>query len=154
LLNIQEEEAEMKIRKATKKYLKEISKLFLTESAKKPYEQKCNERTAFKKVKELFSKEDIFIVVSEEKIIGFITLEVRLGSRGKKVYIDELWLEADYRGKGIGKRLIKFVEAAYLKKGIKSIYLISDKRSRAFGFYKKLRYKADPNDVLMAKRLR
>ena len=43
----------MKILKAKKKNLREISEIFRIESAKKPYFQRWNKRTAIKKINKL-----------------------------------------------------------------------------------------------------
>jgi len=144
----------MKIHKATKKDLKEVSKIFLIETAKKPYHQTWNKRTALEKIKELFHKGDIYVVIIEKKIIGFIAMITNLGSRGMEAHIEELWLKSAYQGQGIGKTLMKFIEDKYRNKKTISLALISDKRSKAFKFYKKLEYKAYNDYALMGKKLK
>jgi len=144
----------MKIRKAKKEDLKEISEIHLIETAKKPYLQKWNKYTTFKKIKELFEKGEIYIIKEVEKIIGYIAINSSIGSRGKKIYIDELWLREEYQGKGYGRVLINFIEKYSKNKGAKVIWLISDNKSKAFGFYNKLKFKPHFEDVLMVKELK
>jgi aminoglycoside 6'-N-acetyltransferase I len=143
----------MKIRKATKKDLKEIANIHLIETAKKPYQQLWTEKTASEKIRELFRYQDIFIPVEGKNILGFISIKISLGSKGKSALIDELWLKEEWQGKGIGKKLIRFIESYYKKENVRTICLVSDKRSKAFGFYKKLKFKPHFEDVLMAKRI-
>jgi len=143
----------IKIRKATKKDLKDISNIFRKETSKRPYFQKWTQKTALEKIIEFFKKGDIYLVMIEKKIVGFIILHISLGYNGKEAFIDELWLKSDYQGKRIGKILMRFIEDKYKDKGIKSIYLISDINSNAFCFYKKLKYKGYNDFVLMSKKL-
>ena len=144
----------MKIRKATKKDLKEISELFLIETSRPPYKQAWNKRTALQKTKELSKIGEIYIVLEEKKIIGFVAVIINLGSRGKGAHVDELWIKKEKQGQGIGRKLMEFLEDRYEKQGMKHISLISDDRSKAFGFYKKLNYKICPEDSLMVKELK
>jgi ribosomal protein S18 acetylase RimI-like enzyme len=144
----------MKIQKATVKDLKEISELFLIETARPPYKEAWSKRTALQKIKELFKMGEIYIVLEEKEIIGFIAIIVSLGSRGRRAHVDELWIKKGKQGQGIGKFLVEFIENRCRKQGIKIISLISDNRSKAFGFYKKLKYKDYPEDSLMGKKLK
>ena len=66
----------MKIRKATKKDLKKIAEIFRIESAKKPYLQKRNRKKALDKIKEYFKNEDIYISILNNKIAGFIIVNI------------------------------------------------------------------------------
>src|SRR4030042_1204669 len=115
---------EMKIRKATKRDLKEISQIHLVEAVKKPYLQKWNKKTAFEKIKELFEKGEIYFIELDRKIAGYIAVFSSLGSRGKVVIIEEIWLKEKYQGKGYGTMLINFIGDTYKKKGIKTMGLI------------------------------
>jgi aminoglycoside 6'-N-acetyltransferase I len=143
----------MRIRKATKKDLNEISKLFLAETAKKPYQQPWNKKTSLQKINEFFKEGDIYIVLEQNEIIGFIVLIIHLGSKGKSVHVEELWLKSECQNKGIGRKVMEFVEKKYKKQGVRNISLVSDKRSKAFGFYKKLKYESYPEYMLMGKKL-
>ena len=58
----------MKIRKAGKKDLKEISKILRKESGKKPYTEKWTDKTAFAKINELFKIYEIYITMVSGKI--------------------------------------------------------------------------------------
>jgi N-acetylglutamate synthase-like GNAT family acetyltransferase len=142
----------MEIRKAKKGDLKEIAEIFRVETAKEPYLMNWNEKTSLMKIKELFEIGEIFIL-EEKKIIGFIAIQIRLGSKGKKAIVDELWIKQDFQGKGFGKSLINFLENYLKKKNIFRIAVISDKNSKAYGFYEKLNFKAYPEDILMAKKI-
>ena len=142
------------IRKAVKRDFKDISEIFGKESSKKPYLQKLTEKTALERIIEFSKTDDIFVVVANDKIIGFIVSHIGIEEKGKGAFVKETWLKPEYQGKGIGKMLMRFIEKRYKDKGAKSIFLMAHKKSGAFGFYKKLKYKEHNNFVLMGKKLK
>ncbi len=140
------------IRKAKKSDLKIVSELFRTESAKKPYFQEFNKKTAFEKITEFFKEYDLYLAIDNKKIIGFIALNINI--KGKKAEVEELWLKPNYQGKGIGKSLMKFIEDKCKEKGIKSIGLMANQNSKALHFYKKLKYKVKHELLYMKKKIK
>jgi len=142
------------IRKATKKDWKDISDIFIKESSKKPYSQKWTKKTAFDKVKEFLKENETYVALVNKKIVGFASLNITVEGNGKGATVRELWLKSEFQGQGIGKMLIKFVEDKCKNNGIGSIFLISNKTSKAFGFYKKIGYKTYDKDILMGKKLK
>lgn len=141
----------MKIRKARKGDLEEIAEIYRVESAKKPYGTKYSRASALKDVSELI-KEDLYVAVEKEKIIGFVSSHV-IQSNKKHAYIDELWIRHNYQGKGAGKKLMEFVEDMYVKRGISKIRLVTKIKANAYGFYKKLKYGDSVDTVFMDKKL-
>jgi len=75
---------------------------------------------------------EIFILVEDDCVIGTVSL-------GKN-QIGELYVDPDYAGRGIGKKLLNFIEKYAKSKDIKNIYLFSTVSSEKF--YKKNGYKA------------
>jgi len=141
----------MKIRKAKKEDLEDISKIFKIESAKKPYAQEWTKKTSLEKITKSFREDIVHIAVVNEEIVGFIISRV---SKDKQVYIDEFWIKKHYQKKGVGKALIKLIEKECKKKGAKSIRLIANQKSGAIQFYKKLKYKINPTFVCMSKKIK
>lgn len=79
----------------------------------------------------------------EGKILGIISISKRRAFYcGDKVaIIEDLIVDEQSRGKGIGKELVEFVERELKKEGIKGIELVSDvHRSEAHEFWDKLGY--------------
>ena len=140
----------MKIRKIRKEDLKEVAKILMKESVKKPYNEKFSPNSAKKDVLEFF-KYDLYVATDGEKIIGFIASHI-VNSDKKKAYIDELWIRYDYQGNGVGKMLVKFIENMYKKKSLSVMRLTTKKNAKAYGFYKKLKYK-DADLVYMERKL-
>lgn len=141
----------MKIRKAKKEDIKEISRLFRIESSKKPYSQKWSEKEALKKIKKIFELGNIYICILEKNILGFISI---VGEGKKEAYIDEFYVNSKYQGKGIGTRLLEFAEKECQKKGINKITVMANRKARAFKFYKKFKYNPNYEDIFMTKTIK
>lgn len=142
----------MRIRKAKKEDFKEIAEILMKESSKKPYNEKYTLETTLKAINK-FAKDELYIATNEKEIIGFIASNITTDNK-KKACIEELWLRPIYQGKGIGKSLVQFIEEKYKKKGVNIIRLVSKKNSKAFGFYKKIKYKEYKELVFMEKKLK
>ena len=141
---------EFKIRKAKKEDLKEIVKIMMEESVKKPHNKKFTPGSAKKGVLDFF-KHELYLTEDKGKIIGFIASHI-VNSDKTKAYIDELWILQRFQKKGSGKMLVKFIESLYKKKGLFKMRLTTKKKAMAYGFYKKLKYK-DADLVYMEKKL-
>ena len=141
-----------KIRKAVKKDLKEVAEIFRKETAKKPYFQKRDKKTTLKKINEFFKKEDVYVIIVNKKIVGFIVSHININ--GKEAQIKELWLKTDHQGKGLGTALMEFIEKKYKKKKVKEIGVVANKKARALYFYEKLKYKKKHDFFYMSKKLR
>ncbi len=142
----------MKIRKAKKEDFKDIAKILIKESSKKPYDDKYDLKSALKEIRDL-SKKDLYVYEDEKEIVGFIASSITLEDK-KKAYVDELWLKPKFQKRGIGKKLMNLVENKYKKKGVKKIRLATRRKAGAFKFYKKLKYKERKDFVFMEKKLK
>ena len=140
------------IQKAVKKDLREISIIFKKESAKKPYSQKWDQKTALKKILEYSKRGKIYAVRIKDEVAGFVIITFNVWENGKSAFIDELWLRPVYQKKGMGSVIMNFVEGECRRKKVNSVFLITNKAG-AFEFYKKLNYLHLENFVLMRKRL-
>ena len=143
----------MIIKKATKKDLKEISDIFRKESSKKPYIQKWTQKTAFEKITKSYKENDIYLVLVDKKVAGFVISSIH-PNNPKKAYIDELWLKSGYQGKGLGKSLVRFIEDKYKSRGVEIMQVVSKRKAGAFKFYNKLEYNESKELAFMDKRLK
>ncbi|MCW8965721.1 MAG: GNAT family N-acetyltransferase [Candidatus Pacearchaeota archaeon] len=141
----------VKIRKAKKEDFNEIAKILMNESSKPPYNEKYTLKISLKETNN-FSKDELYIAEDKKNILGFIASNITPDNK-KKAYINELWLKPVSQGKGIGRLLVNFIEKLYKKKGVKTIRLVSKTNSKAFGFYKKLKYKEYKEMVFMEKKI-
>jgi ribosomal protein S18 acetylase RimI-like enzyme len=144
----------MIIRKATKKDIGNIAEIFWIESSKPPYNKKRTLQKVIGIVKNDFKSSDIYVAITNNKIIGFITVQIDSGIKDK-LWINEIWVLKEFQGKGIGKKLMAKVESIYKKKGINIFELVADTRKGgALGFYKKLKYHEDKSMMFMRKELK
>jgi len=134
---------QLKLRKAKKIDLNQISKIFMTEFNKEPYYEKWTYKSAVKKINEYFKKSIIFIIEQNNKLIGFIIISLKLWSDGKRGHINEIVISNEYQGRGYGKLLINKAESYFKYMGIKIITLESLNISKAFNIYKKMGFKED-----------
>jgi GNAT superfamily N-acetyltransferase len=89
---------------------------------------------------------DTFVAVSEEKVVGFITIEesMDLVSPIGCLRINGIAVRHEYQRRGIGTKLMAHAEAFAKENGLSSIILNSGvKRKAAHAFYKSLGYDMD-----------
>lgn len=82
------------------------------------------------------SLDKIFLVVEEDnKVIGFI---LGYPLTQKLVYLDLMTVHKNYRGKGIGQKLIKTFKEELKKRGVKEYLLFTPSfNKRTINFYQK-----------------
>lgn len=83
----------------------------------------------------------ILVIDNNEEIIGFIIFQIK-NKHAKKVYIDQLIIKENQRGKGLGKLLINEIEQLAKKENCKRIeFDCWAFNNNAFEMYKHLGYK-------------
>ncbi len=89
-----------------------------------PFDKKLTEENLH-----LFIQNDqlgkIWLIKDNVTTIGYIVLAFGFSFefKGRDAFIDEFYLTAGYRGKGIGKEVIAFVSAEAPKLGVKALHL-------------------------------
>jgi ribosomal protein S18 acetylase RimI-like enzyme len=89
-----------------------------------PFDER-RRRTTF----EDFAKEASFgqawLIFVGEKLAGYVilTLGFSFEYRGRDAYIDELYVDAPFRGRGLGRKTVEFVEEAARELGVNAIHL-------------------------------
>jgi len=141
----------MIIRKAKPSDLKQIAEIFWIESSKPPYNKKRTHEKALNRIKEDFRSNDLYIVIINNSIIGFVMVQRDSGIKNQ-LWINEIWILKEYQGQGIGKKLMEEIENIYKKKGIKIFELVAHTgKGGALNFYKKIGYAIDDSMVFMKK---
>jgi len=95
----------------------------------------------------------IWLIKIQEKAIGYVilTLGYSIEFHGRDAFIDEIFIEADYRGKGIGTKVIEFVELQCRESGIHALHLeVERENMSAQNLYRKLGFQ-DHDRYLMTK---
>jgi len=129
------------IRKAKEEDLKSVVEMFKVEYSKEPYNERWSVERALEKVKNYFKDDVIFVAEIEGKIIGFIIVRDYLWDDSRRGSVEEFVVLADFQGKGVGTKLMGYIEKYFLSKGIRHLSFFTSKKARAAKFYEKLGFK-------------
>lgn len=109
---------------------------------------------------EEFVTDDTFgrawLIVESEKPVGYVVLTVSFSFeyRGRDAFIDELYVEEGFRGRGIGRRNMEFVEGVARELGVNAMHLeVSRDNDAGLELYRRTGY-VDHGRYLMTKWLR
>ena len=85
----------------------------------------------------------LFAIIEEEKMIGFMNIQCfySIWSHGKVFFLDDFFIEENFRGKGYGEKALKDLQEYAKKIGIKRIQLMAENTNpKAIEFYKKHKF--------------
>ena len=135
----------MKIRKATKKDLKEFK---LMRKASMDFFSKISGEKIFlssKGIKEeiemYFSRRDKTLVILDidGEIAGYMGYMVKKNKQKNFTYLDDIFVKKEFRGQGYGKKLVKYFMKISKEKGIEKMGLgVRVENENAIKLYKKL----------------
>ena len=141
----------MKIRKATKKDLKQILKAYQKEYSRKPYLERWGSKFLARKLKMHLKWDEIFLATINNKIVGFVIFDFYEWHDGWRIYIEDIAVSKEFQGKGAGKALLRKVEEEAKRKRVAVIVLDVKTKSEAYKLYKKIGYKKVPYDKMEKK---
>lgn len=95
-----------------------------------------------------------YLIQEENELIGYLVIcfDYSLEYGGKGAWIDELFVEASHRGKGIGTQLLDLAEAASREYHAKFLHLEVNHGNPAIELYRRRGF-ADHHRYLMSKAL-
>lgn len=79
----------------------------------------------------------VYGLFEDDKLIGISMGHIRHWYSGTEYYIDELCIQTDKQGNGIGTYFIKEIEKAIKEIGLVQIFLQRENNVPAYGFYQK-----------------
>ncbi len=131
---------EFQVRKATKNDMPSVLKL-INELAVYEREPDAVEVTVADLERDGFSDQPLFncfVAEAEDKIVGMALFYNRYSTwKGKTIHLEDLIVNEDYRGKGIGMQLYKKVMQFALEENIKRVeWVVLDWNTPAVNFYK------------------
>lgn len=95
----------------------------------------------------------VWLIYYESQAIGYVvlTLGYSLEYGGRDAFIDELYIQADYQGQGIGKQTIKFLEEVCTSLNVQALHLeVERENTSAQSFYRRVGFE-DHDRYLMTK---
>ena len=96
----------------------------------------------------------VFLIFAGERCVGYLVLsfDFSLEYGGKNAWIDELFVERPFRGKGVGSKTLEFAFQAARELGAKVLHLEVNRGNPAIDLYR--RHGFEQHDrYLMSKRL-
>lgn len=97
----------------------------------------------------------LWVAVDGGRAVGYLalTLGFSLEYRGRDAFIDELYLEPEHRGRGLGREALALAEARCRELGVEALHLeVERHREPALGLYRGAGFE-DHDRYLMTKRL-
>ena len=144
----------MRIRKATKKDIREIAKLMIEEFSKPPFKEKTTINSVTKSLNFYFKIGKAFVAVEDRKIVGIVVFKVEQWWEGPVILIEDLAVKEDFKKQRIGKKLTDRVEEHAKKIKASSVSFATNSKSSAVKFYTKQGYKKEKNRIFMRKNLK
>ncbi|MEO1146880.1 MAG: GNAT family N-acetyltransferase [Cyanobacteria bacterium J06638_22] len=95
----------------------------------------------------------VYVIRIDEAIAGYlaITFGFSLEYGGRDAFLDEIYLRAAYRRRGIGSRSLQFAEAVCREQGVKALHLEAERQNTsAQAFYRKAEF-VDHDRILFTK---
>ncbi|MBU3923619.1 MAG: GNAT family N-acetyltransferase [Nanoarchaeota archaeon] len=142
----------MVIRGAIEKDFGIISSM-IKEEYMKHYSERWTKANAIKTLEYFSGVGKIFVIEIDGRVLGVVIVREEYYNNRKSLMVEELVVRGDVQGKGIGRKLMEFVEGDCRENGIKFIWLITGRKARAFEFYKRIGYKLGEDTVYFSKEL-
>ena len=113
-------------------------------------------RKAVEKLIETPTLGRIWLIYQREQIVGYmvLTLGFSLEYQGRDAFLDEIYIVQNFRGQGIGKEALRFMEAQCRELGVRAWHLeVERDKPGAQRLYRQAGF-ADNNRLLLTKRLK
>jgi ribosomal protein S18 acetylase RimI-like enzyme len=97
----------------------------------------------------------VYLMLAGEEVVGYIvlTLGFSLEYHGRDAFIDEIYVKENYRGQGIGKKALQFIEEVCRELGVRALHLeVERTNTNAQAMYRRTGF-AEQDSYLMTKRV-
>ena len=136
--------------------LDECTELFLKVFSSEPWNDKWESQDHVKIYLKEFINNPIFygyVAQEDSTIIGACFSHSRTWWEGRELYIDEMFVNNERQGEGIGSRLIEYIKGDLKTEGFRAIVLLTDKDLPAEKFYVKNGFRRSDSNILMISKL-
>jgi predicted acetyltransferase len=145
--------SDVELRVAKKDNFEKLASIYLEEFSKPPYNEDWTLDKAVAKL-ELFSKYcDIWEIDFDGEVIGMVVINPNHWSSGKIAFCEEVAIKNEYQRKGFGVEVFEKIFEIYKERGFEEYMGIVNKKSKSFGFHKKIGASVLESDVLMSRKL-
>lgn len=106
----------MKVRKATRKDVKQIAELMLEEFRKPPFNERDSLAAVLKSLNFYFKVGKVYVATDGSEITGVVVFKIEQYWEGPVMIIEDLAVKERFKRQGVGKLLLTEVET-HAKKG-------------------------------------
>lgn len=92
-----------------------------------------------------------FGLYDDDRLIALSMGYIKHWYAGTEYVIEELCVARDRQGKGVGTRFLRSVEQTIARRGIRHVFLLTDRALPAFDFYQKAGYRECEGITALAK---
>ena len=129
---------DIKIKKGSLKYLDDCEEALLNSELGNRYF--ATEESAKKAIQEGLEHENLYIALDSDVCVGFAWY-IPKGAFHSFPYLHIISVKKKYRGKGIGKKMIEFIEEIAFENVDKIFLVVADFNPNAKRFYEKIGYR-------------
>lgn len=97
----------------------------------------------------------VYLALSDGEAVGYVvlTLGFSLEYQGRDAFIDEIYVRESYRGRGIGQRVVQFIEGVCRELEVRALHLeVERANTNAQAVYRKAGF-TDHDRFLLTKRI-
>ena len=144
----------VKLLKANLKDFETIAEIYMEAFSQPPFNEPWTRKQVLDKVK-IFSKYcEIWKITDDKKIIGFVIINPNQWYPGKFAFGEEMAIKKEYRGRGIGTKMMKEILEIYEKRGFEFFRGFGNKEAKSFKLWEKLGVKESDRNVLIMRKLK
>lgn len=89
----------------------------------------------------------------DNSMVGISLGRIKHWCGGTEYFIEEFFIKTEMQGKGLGRKFITLIENAICQKGVKQIFLMTQRNVPAYEFYKKSGFTEIPEHASFFKEL-
>lgn len=143
------------INKCTLDHAKEYGKIYAKAFSAEPWNDYWKDEDAEIHVRELLEIKQSYGLeyVVDNKIVGFILGTSMLFNYGRIFEINDLAIDTEFQGKGIGKKLLEECLKEIKKMGMAGVHLITASEGNLTSFYEKYGFSKETSVLLMGKEI-
>lgn len=132
------------IRKIENDDLENCASLFARTFSNKPWNEPWDNSSAYKRLKHFFDSEGfVGVLVEDNNLLGFALGNVEPFCGGDIFYLREMCTEVESQSRGIGSKVLSFLEKSLISADVKRIYLMTEHEIPASRFYKNKGFKVN-----------
>ena len=142
------------LKKSKKEDYKKLAEIYMEEFSKPPYNEPWTKKKAIEKIKRFLKYYDVWKIIYNKKIIGFVSVNPHWFFPGKYAFVEDIAIKKEFQKKGIGTFVINEIFKIYKQKGFEYLMGVANTKSRAIKLYKKLKILPSKDNLFIEKRLK